>query len=98
MPGVPSPRLASTAGCRLRGLPVGKACLGGVPVQEVVEAGFCLRAAGGGSLGAPICGVSCGGNIRCHRCNFLPHKGGCDFGEFVVAAIRAEKTTRGTLI
>jgi hypothetical protein len=42
---------------------VGKACLGGVPVQEVVEAGFFLRAAGGGSLGAPICGVSCGGNI-----------------------------------
>jgi hypothetical protein len=40
MPGVPSPRLASTAGCRLRGLPVGKACLGGVPVQAVVEAGF----------------------------------------------------------
>jgi hypothetical protein len=32
-------------------------------VQEVVEAGFFLRAAGGGSLGAPICG-------------FLPHKGG----------------------
>jgi hypothetical protein len=67
MPGVPSPRLASTAGCRLRGLPVGKACLGGEPVQEVVEAGFFLRAAGGGSLGAPICGVSCGGKISCHR-------------------------------